>query len=298
MTVVELDCRGIAGVDGEGQASQISLTNPIEGEFHEIFADPQAADGGGQAQINQFHGVNLRRSHEQQNGGGLAVAAEEKPIGGIKFSSGLMAGDHVLDVPNAVEGGAIEAVLVAGDDGGGKRGMICSGVGLELKFGAGRWGLGRGRKGSKGPVQIDQFGHSRKAVIQVGIDRRLIRRVEQNLGQLDVPLGHCAADRFDGFANGSRIRGSRSDGGGKIKHGSAGVDHWQNGPNQSAVGFDDLQVGKMDSPLLGEANKVPNLRIRGVLSRITEDQSQGGGDLGSRGRPANSLPRVVLLAEI
>jgi hypothetical protein len=47
VTVVELDCRGIAGVDGEGQTGQISLSNPIEGEFHEVLADSQAADGGG-----------------------------------------------------------------------------------------------------------------------------------------------------------------------------------------------------------------------------------------------------------
>jgi hypothetical protein len=59
-----------------------------------------------------------------------------------------------------------------------------------------------------------------------------------------------------------------------------------------------LQVRKSDSPLLGEANKVADLRIRSVLSGIPEDQSQGGGDLGGRGGPANELGGVVLLVEI
>lgn len=110
---------------------------------------------GGNAEVDEFDDVGAWDGAEEEHAEVGIIAAEEEPEVGVEVAGGFVSGEDVVDIAEAIEGGAVEALLVAGEDGLGEEVVGFLGVGEPIEIGCeGLWA----EVGWDIGLKVEQFG--------------------------------------------------------------------------------------------------------------------------------------------
>lgn len=157
--------------------------------------------------------------------------AEQEPELRIEAAGGLVAFQDVFNIAEAAEQGAIEALLVAGENGLGEEVMGLRGVGEPVEIGC--EGLGAEVARDFG-LKIEEFGEGFEGTgEQERMERRIVV-VQEDLCEVNAGHDGVAAGGFDEPLGDLGVKVAMEVIGGKQEHGSAGGDDGEDGADESS----------------------------------------------------------------
>jgi len=209
----------VVGVDGEGEAGMVGGGDGVGGVSHEEVGGSVVSVVGGNAKVDEFDDIGAGDGAEEEYAEVGIVAAEEEPEVGVEVAGGFVSGEDVVDIAEAIEGGAVEALLVAGEDGLGEEVVGFWGVGEPIEIGCeGPWVEVGGDIGLK----VEQFGEGLEgAGEEEGVEWGGVV-VEEDLGEVDASEEGIAAGGFDELSCDLEVELAVELVWGEEEHGSAG----------------------------------------------------------------------------